>query len=86
MFDATDLQTETERARQKYIQGHKCLNNYSQSGIVSDDSIKEAQNKKDKILYIENIQKDYLDPNWDFHSEVNEMVGIVAVLNGCTRY
>ena len=29
-----------EEGRQKYIQAHKCLNNYLQSGIVSDDSIK----------------------------------------------
>ena len=70
-FDAIDLPTETERTRQKYIQAHKCLNNYLQSGIVSDDSLKEAQNKTDKILYIENIKKDYRDPYWDNHNEVN---------------
>ena len=79
-------QTETERTRQNDIQAHKCLNNYLQSGIVSDDSKKEAQNKIDKILYIKNIKKDYLDPYWDIHTEVNELVGIVADLYGCTRF
>ena len=52
VFDAIDLPTERERTRQKYIQAHKCSNKYLQSGIVSDDSIKKAQNKIDKILYI----------------------------------
>ena len=32
------------------------LNNYSQTCIVPDDKIKEAQNKIDKILYIEDIK------------------------------
>ena len=50
VFDAIDLPTETERTPQKYIQAHKCLINCLQSGIVSDDSIKEAQNKIDKRL------------------------------------
>ena len=57
VYDAIELPTETERTRPKYIQAHKCLNNYLQSGIVSDDNIKEAQNKIDKILYIENMKK-----------------------------
>ena len=52
VFDAIDLPTKTERTRQKYFQAHKCLINYLQSGIVSDDSIKEAQKKIDKRLYI----------------------------------
>ena len=47
VFDAIDLPTETERTGQKYIHAHKCLNSYIQSGIVSDDSVKEAQNKID---------------------------------------
>ena len=55
-----DLSTKTERNREKYIQAHKCLNNCLQSGIVSDDSIKEAQNKIDKILYIESNKKTIL--------------------------
>ena len=78
VFDAIDLPTETERTRRKYIQAHKCLKNYLQSGIVSDDSITEAQNKIDKLFYIENNKKDYLDPYWDIHNEINELVGIVA--------
>ena len=45
MFDAVDLPTETERAREKHNQAHKCLNKYLQSGIVSDGSIKEAQKR-----------------------------------------
>ena len=45
-YDAIDLPTETERNRQKYIQAHKCLNNYLQIGFVSDDSIKEAQKSR----------------------------------------
>ena len=40
VFDAIDLPTETERTPEKYIQAHKCLNNYLQSGILSDDKIK----------------------------------------------
>ena len=55
--DSIDLPTETERTRQKHIQAHKCSNNYLQSGIVLDDSMKEAQKKIDKILYIENSKK-----------------------------
>ena len=83
-YDAIDLPTETEISRQEYFQAHKCLNIYLQSGIVSDDSIKEEQNKIDKILYIENSKKDYLDPYWDIHNEVYELVTIVADLKGCT--
>ena len=86
VFDAIDLPTETKRTCENYIQGHKCLNNYLQSGIVSEDSIKEAQKKIDKKLYIENNKKDYLDPFWDFDNEVNELVAILADLNGCTRH
>ena len=67
-----------------YIQAHKCLNKDLQRGFVSDDTIKEAQSKRDKILYIENIKKYYLDPYWDIHNEVNELVNIVADLNGST--
>ena len=84
-YDAVDLQTETGRTRQKFIQAHKCLNNYLESGFVSDDSIKEAQHKIDKILYIEKNKTDYLDPFWDIHNEAYELVTIVADSNGCTR-
>ena len=80
-YDAIDLPTETKRTRQKYIQAHKCLNNYLQKGIVSDDSRKEGQNKIDKIPYIEINKKDYLDPYWDIHNEVYELVTIVVDLN-----
>ena len=86
VYHAIDLPTGTERTRQKFIQAHKCLNKYLQSGIVSDESIKEAQSKIDKILYIENNEKDYLDPYWDIHSKANELVNIIADLNGCTRH
>ena len=61
------------------------MNNSLQSGIVSDDSIREAQNEIDKILYIEINKKDYLDSYWNIHNEVNELVSLVADLNGCTR-
>ena len=64
----------------------KCLNKYLQSGIVLDDSIKKAQNKIDNILFIENNKKDYLDPYWDIHNEINKLVNIVADLNGCTLH
>ena len=74
MFDAIDLPTELERTRIKYIQAHKSLNKYLQSDIVSVDSIKEAQNKIDKKIYNEKNKKDYLDPYWDIHNEVNELV------------
>ena len=52
VFDAIDLPTEIEESIQKYKQAHKCLNKYLQSSIVSDDSIKEAQSKINKILDI----------------------------------
>ena len=40
MFVAIDLPLELERTRQKYIQAHKCVNNYLQTGIVPDDKKK----------------------------------------------
>ena len=52
MFEAIDAPPELEKTRQKYIQAHKCLNNYLQTGIVPDDKKEEAQNKLDKIFYI----------------------------------
>ena len=86
VFDAIDLPRETERTRQKIVQAHKCFDNYLQSGIVSDDSIKEAQNKIDKILYIAKIKKGYDDPEYQcIKKEISELVDIVADLNGCTR-
>ena len=45
-YDAIDLPTETEETRQKYVQAHKCLNSYLQSGFVSDDIVKEAQKNR----------------------------------------
>ena len=45
---------------------------FLQSGFVSDDIIKEAQNKIDKIIFIENNKKDHLNPFWDIHNEVND--------------
>ena len=55
VFVAIDLPLKLERTRQKYIQAHKCLFDYLQTGIVPDDKIKEAQNKIDKKIYIEDI-------------------------------
>ena len=57
VFEAIDLPLQPEKTRQKYIPAHKCLNNYLQTGIVPDAKIKEAQNKIDKILYIEDNKK-----------------------------
>ena len=87
VFDAFDLPTETERTCQNYIQAHKCLNNYLQSGIVSDDSIKEAQNKIDEILYTAKIKKDYDDPEYEsVKAEIKELVNIVSDLIGCCSF
>ena len=57
VFIATDLPLELDRTRQKYVQTHKCLKICLQFGIVPDDKIKEAENKKDKILYIQDNKK-----------------------------
>ena len=62
VFDAIDLPTETERTPEKFFQAQKCFKKFLQIGIVSDDGIKEAQNKIDKILYIEKNKKEYIDP------------------------
>ena len=84
VFDAIDLPEETERTCQNYIQAQECLNKYLQIGIVSDDSIKEAQNKIDKKLYIAKNKKDYDDPEYEsINAERNELVIIVSDLNGC---
>ena len=84
MFVAIDEPLELEETRQQYIQAHKSLNNYSQTGIVPDDKIKEAQNTIDKILYIEDNKKDNLNYYWDFDKELRKLIDIVANLNGCT--
>ena len=56
-----------------------------QSGIASDDSMKEAQNKIDKIIYI--AKKDHGDPEYEsINAEINELVNIVSDLNGCRRH
>ena len=83
VFVAIDLPLELERTRQKYIQAHKCLNNYLQTSIVPDDKIKEAQNKIDKILYIEDNKKDNPNSYWDMSKELYELIDKVANLNGC---
>ena len=85
VFVAIDLPLELDRTRQKYIEALKCLNNYLQTGFVPDDKVKEAQNKIDKILYIEDNKKD--DPNsyWDFEKELYELIDIIANLNGCRK-
>ena len=85
VFNAIDLPLELERTRQKYIQAHKCLNNYLQTGIAPDDRIKEAENKIDKILYIEDNKKGNPDSYWDMSKELYELIDIVSDLNGCKR-
>ena len=84
VFVAIDLPLELEKTRQKYIQARKCLNNCLQTGFVQDDKIKEAQNKIDKILYIEDDIKDNPDSYWDMSMELYELIDIVSDLNGCT--
>ena len=84
MFIAIDLPLKLERTRQKYIQPHKCLNNYIQTGNVPDDKILEAQNKIDKILYTEDNKTDNPDSYWDFEKKLYELIDIIANLNGCT--
>ena len=80
VFEAIDLPTELQETQEQYIQAHKCLNIYLQSGIVSDNSIKEAQSKIDKILYFEKNKKDYENHVRDFDIEIKELIDIV---NGC---
>ena len=57
VFDAIDLPTETARTWQKYIPAHECLKIYLQSAIVSDDIIKEAQNRIDKYFTLKTTKK-----------------------------
>ena len=84
VFLAIDLPLKPEETRQKYIQAHNCLKNYLQTDIAPNDRIKEAQNKIDKIFYIEDIKKDNPDSYWDFEKELYGLIDIVADLNGCT--
>ena len=54
---------------------------------MSDDSIKEAQNKTDKKHYIAKNKKDYDDPEYEsINAGKNELVNIVSDLNGCRRH
>ena len=85
VFDAVDLPLQLEETPQKYIQAHKCLNNYKQTGILPDDRIKETQNKIDKILYIVDNRKGNPDSFWGRSKELYEIIDIVADSNGCTR-
>ena len=57
VFVAIDLPLELEKTRQNFLQAHKCLNNYLQTCIGPDDSIREAQNKIDKKFYIRVLKK-----------------------------
>ena len=57
VFEVIDAPLALEKTRRKYIQAHKCSNNFLQTGIVPDDKIKEAQSIIDKILYIEDNKK-----------------------------
>ena len=85
VFVAIYLPLELEKTRQKYIQAHKCLNNYLQTGIVPDDKIKEAQNKIDKLLYNEDNKKDNPNSYWDFEEELYELIDLIANINGCRK-
>ena len=85
VFVAIDLPLELEKTRQKYIQAHKCLNNYLQTGIVPDDKMKEAQYKIDKILYNEDNKKDNPNSYWDFEEELYELIDIIANIIGCRK-
>ena len=76
-FLAIDLQLKLERTRQKYIQARECLGNYLQTGIVPDDKIKEAQNIRDKILYIED-KKNIRNFYWDLEKELRKLIDRVA--------
>ena len=64
VFEAIDAPLALEKTRQKYFQAHKCLYNYLQTGVVPDDKIKEAQNKLDKRLYIEDNKKIFQTLIW----------------------
>ena len=52
---------------------------------MRDDRIKQAQNKMDKILYIEDNKKDNPDSYGDMSKELYDLLDIVADLNGCTK-
>ena len=84
VFDAIDLPLQLEETRQKNFRAQKCLNKYKQTGIVPDDRIREAQNKEDKILYIEDYKKDNPHSYWDMSKKLFDLADIVADLNGCT--
>ena len=84
VFVSIYLPLEIERTRQKSFQAHKCLKNYLQTGIVSVDKIKEAQNKIDRTLYIEDIKKGSPDSYWDMSKELYELIDIAADINRCT--
>ena len=83
VFEAIDAPLAPEKTRQKYIQAHKCLSNYLQTGIVPDDKLKEAQNILYKILYIEDNKKDNPGSYWDFEKELRKLIDIAADLNAC---
>ena len=57
VFEVTDAPLGLEKTRQKYIQAHKCLNIYLGTGLLSEDKIKESQNKIDEIIYIHDNKK-----------------------------
>ena len=81
---AIDLPLKLEGTRQKYVQARECLGSYQRTGIVPDDKIKEAQNRIDKILYIEDNKKDNPNSYWDFEKKIFELIDRIAILNGCT--
>ena len=85
VFVAIDLPLELDRTRRKDIQAYNFLNNYLQTGIVPVDKIKEAQNKIDKTLYLEDNEKDNPNSYWDFEKELYELIDITADLNGCRK-
>ena len=81
-FEVYDWPLELEKTRQKYIQAHKCSNDFLQTGLASDNKIKEAQNKIDRILYIEDNKKNIPESYWIFQKVRSELIDIVTDLNG----
>ena len=57
VFEAIDAPIELEKTRQKYIQAHKCLNNYLQTGIAPDVKKKKHKFKFIKYFTLKIIQK-----------------------------
>ena len=79
-----DKPLELDENRQKCRQSRKCLGDHLQTDVTKNDKIGEAQDKIDKILYVEDNKKNYRDSWWDFLTEPENLSDIVAGLNGYT--